>query len=175
MEQVRLSPLISEEEIKSRVIKIGQTITDKFQGKPLVMVAVLKGSFMFYADLIRAVDTDLSCDFCGVTSYQGAQSSGEVKINLDLSSSIRGKNVVLVEDIVDTGLTMNFLRRHIEAHKPASLTTVTLLMKPDALKEECKVDLVGFNIPNDFVVGYGLDYLGYFRNLGYIAQVSNIN
>jgi hypoxanthine phosphoribosyltransferase len=130
---------------------------------------------MFYADLIRSIDTDLSCDFCGVTSYSGATSSGEVKINLDLSRSIRDKHVVLVEDIVDTGLTMNFLRRHLQAHKPKSLMTVALLMKPDALKEECAVDLVGFKIPNDFVVGYGLDYQGYFRNLGYIAQVSNIN
>jgi hypoxanthine phosphoribosyltransferase len=141
-----------------------------------VVVAVLKGSFLFYADLVRAIDTDLTCDFIGVSSYNDSmQSSGEVKINLDLSRSIRDRHVVLVEDIVDTGLTMNYLRRHLEAHKPKSLTTVSLLMKPDALKEECKVDLVGFKIPNDFVVGYGLDYQGYFRNLPYIAQVSNIN
>ncbi len=175
MDHLRLSPLISEEEIRSRVLKMGQALTEQYRGKDLVVVGVLKGSFMFYADLVRAIDTDLSCDFCGVTSYAGAASSGEVKINLDLSRSIRGRHVVIVEDIVDTGLTMNFLRRHFEAHKPKSITTVALLMKPDALKEECKVDHVGFKIPNDFVVGYGLDYQGYFRNLGYIAQVSNIN
>ncbi|NJM09732.1 MAG: hypoxanthine phosphoribosyltransferase [Bdellovibrionaceae bacterium] len=175
MEHLRLSPLISEDEIKTRVTKLGAIITDKFKGKDLVVVGVLKGSFMFYADLIRAIDTDLTCDFCGVSSYTGMHSSGEVKVNLDLSRSIRDRHVVLVEDIVDTGLTMNFLRKHLMNHKPKSLVTATLLMKPDALKEECTVDLVGFKIPNDFVVGYGLDYQGYFRNLPYIAQVSNIN
>ena len=175
MEHLRLSPLISEDEIKNRVQKMGATITDKFKGKDLVVVGVLKGSFMYFADLIRAIDTDLSCDFCGVSSYSGMQSSGEVKINLDLSRSIKGRHVVLVEDIVDTGLTMNFLRNHLMNHKPASLLTTSLLFKPDALKEECAVDLVGFKIPNDFVVGYGLDYQGYFRNLPYLAQVSNIN
>ena len=175
MENMRLSPLISEEEIRERVRKMGQTITDKYRGQELVVVGVLKGSFMFFADLVRAIDTDLACDFCGVSSYHGASSTGEVKLNLDLSRSIRDKHVVLVEDIVDTGLTMNFLRRHLEQHKPKSVLTVSLLLKPDALKEKCEVDLVGFKIPNDFVVGYGLDYQGYFRNLAYVAQVSNIN
>ncbi len=175
MDHLRLSPLISEDEISNRVTKIGATITDKFRNTDLVVVGVLKGSFMFFADLIRAIDTDLSCDFVGVSSYNGAQSSGEVKINLDLSRSIKDRNVVLVEDIVDTGLTMNYLRRHLMNHKPKALLTASLLLKPDALKEECPVDLVGFKIPNDFVVGYGLDYQGYFRNLPYIAQVSNIN
>lgn len=176
MENVRLAPLISEDEIKNRVQKLGEEITDKLRGKDLVVVGVLKGSFMFFADLIRAVDTDLVCDFCGVSSYtDGMQSSGEIKLTLDLSRSIRDRHVLLVEDIVDTGLTMNFLRRHMETHKPKSLMTATLLYKPDALKEKCPVDFVGFKIPNDFVVGYGLDYQGYFRNLPYIAQVSNIN
>jgi hypoxanthine phosphoribosyltransferase len=175
MDHMRLSPLISEEEISQRITKLGETITDKYRGKDLVVVGVLKGSFMFFADLIRAIDTDLSTDFVGVSSYQGAQSSGEVKINLDLSRSIKDRHVVLVEDIVDTGLTMNYLKRHLQNHKPKSLMTATLLMKPDALKEKCDVDLVGFKIPNDFVVGFGLDYQGYFRNLPYVAQVSNIN
>lgn len=176
MENVRLSPLISEKEIKARVTKLGEAITDKYRGKDLAVISVLKGSFLFYADLVRAIDTDLTCDFIGVSSYNdGTTSSGEVKINLDLSRSIRERNVVLVEDIVDTGLTMNYLRRHLMSHKPKSLMTVSLLMKPDALKEKCDVDHVGFKIPNDFVVGYGLDYQGYFRNLPYIAQVSNIN
>lgn len=176
MENMRLSPLISKEEIQARVKKIGEDITNKYRGKDLIVVGVLKGSFMFFADLIRAIDTDLHCDFCGVSSYtDGMQSSGEVKLTLDLSRSIRDRHVVLVEDIVDTGLTMNFLRKHLMNHKPKSLVTATLLMKPDALKEECPVDYVGFKIPNDFVVGYGLDYQGYFRNLAYIAQVSNIN
>lgn len=175
MDHLRLSALISEEEIQKRVRAMGEAITDKFRNKDLVVVGILKGSFMFYADLIRAIDTDLSCDFCAVSSYNGAQSTGEVRVTLDVSRSIRDQNVVIVEDIVDTGLTMNFLRRHFLSHKPRSLMTATLLMKPDALKEECPVDLVGFKIPNDFVVGYGLDYQGLYRNLPYIAQVSNIN
>ncbi len=176
MENLRLSPLISEEEIQERVRKMGAAITDKFRGQDLVVVGVLKGSFMFYADLIRAIETDLSCDFCAVSSYADCTvSSGEVKVTMDLSRSIRDRSVVVVEDIVDTGLTMNFLKRHLAAHKPKAIFTASLLMKPDALKEKCEVDLVGFKIPNDFVVGYGLDYQGYFRNLPYIAQVSNIN
>lgn len=175
LENVRLSPLISAEEIKSRVEKIGKSLTEKFRGQDLAVVGVLKGSFLFYSDLIRAVETDLTCDFMGVSSYSDMNSTGEVKIHLDLSRSIRGRNVVIVEDIVDTGLTLNYIRRHLESHKPKSLTTVALLLKPDALKEKCDVDFVGFKIPNDFVVGYGLDYQGYFRNLPYIAQVSNIN
>lgn len=175
MENVRLSPLISEKEIRERVQKIGQTITGQFRGKDLTVIGVLKGSFLFYADLIRSIDTDITCDFIGVSSYVGSQSNGEVRINLDLSRSIRNRNVVLVEDIVDTGLTMNYLKRSLLGHQPKTLVTVSLLLKPDALKEECKVDHVGFKIPNDFVVGYGLDYQGYFRNLPYIAQVSNIN
>lgn len=175
MDNVRLSPLISEKEIKARVQKMGEAITEKYKGKDLTVIGVLKGSFLFYADLVRAIDTDMTCDFMGVSSYSEMTSTGEVRINLDLSRSIRDRNVVVVEDIVDTGLTMNYLRRHLMAHKPKSLMTVSLLMKPDALKEKCEVDLVGFKIPNDFVVGYGLDYQGYFRNLPYIAQVSNIN
>ncbi|MGE0528380.1 MAG: hypoxanthine phosphoribosyltransferase [Bdellovibrionales bacterium] len=175
MDNLRLSPLISEKEIRTRIKKMGDSITEKFHGKDLVVVGVLKGSFMFFADLVRAIDTDLSCDFCGVASYSAMQSTGEVKITMDLSRSIRDKHVVLVEDIVDTGLTMNFLCRHLMAQRPASLYTVSLLLKPDAIKETCNVDLVGFKIPNDFVVGYGLDYQGYFRNLPYIAQVSSMN
>jgi hypoxanthine phosphoribosyltransferase len=176
MEHLRLSQLISEDEIKERVQKIGDAITDRFRNQDLVMVGVLKGSFMFFADLVRAIHTDLTCDFCGLSSYSdGMQSSGEVRLTMDLSRSIRDRNVVIVEDIVDTGLTMNFLKRHLQSHKPKALVTAALLMKPDALKEKCEVDFVGFKIPNDFVVGYGLDYQGYHRNLPYIAQISNIN
>lgn len=172
---MRLSPLISAEEIEQRSREIGAELTRQFRGKKPVVLGVLKGSFMFYADLIRAIETDVTCDFCGLSSYEGANSTGDVRINLDLSHSIRERDVIVVEDIVDTGLTMNFLKRHLLTHKPKSLTTVALLLKPDALKEKCDLDHVGFKIPNDFVVGFGLDYQGYFRNLPYIAQVSNIN
>src|SRR6185437_12033099 len=148
----------------------------RFKGKDLIAIATLKGSFMFYADLIREIETDILCEFCSAASYHsGAHSSGEVKLTMDIHCEIKDRHIVLIEDIVDTGLTMNFLRNHFLASKPKSLTTVTLLLKPDALKEKCPVDLVGFKIPNDFVVGYGLDYQGGFRHLPYIAQVANIN
>ena len=129
---------------------------------------------MFYSDLIRNIKTDVQCEFFGVSSYQGTSSSGEVKVTLDLTYPIEGKNVILVEDIVDTGLTMNYLKSTLMARKPKSLTTVTLLEKPEALKVPCEVDYVGFKIPNDFVVGYGLDYQGIYRNLPYIAQVQDL-
>ncbi len=170
-----LQVYISEEKIKKAVERIGNDLTTKLKGKKVVAVCVLKGSFLFYSDLIRRIDTDITCEFFGVSSYHGGtSSSGEVKVTLDLSSPIENQHVILVEDIVDTGLTMNYLKKAIESRNPASLTTVTLLEKPDALKVPCKLDYVGFQISNEFVVGYGLDYQGYYRNLPYIAQVLNL-
>ena len=171
---LELKTYISEEKLQAKVKEIGQELTKKFKGKKLTAICVLKGSFMFYSDLIRSIDTDLTCEFFGVSSYHGGTtSSGEVKVTLDLSTPIEGQHVILVEDIVDTGLTMNYLKKSIESRSPASLTTVALLEKPEALKVPCKLDHVGFQITNEFVVGYGLDYDGYFRNLPYIAQVQN--
>jgi hypoxanthine phosphoribosyltransferase len=176
MTNLKLSTYIKEDEIQAKVKELGQTLTKKFKGKEVVAVCVLKGSFVFYSDLIRAIDTDISCEFFGVSSYHGGtSSSGEVKVTLDLSSPVEGKHVILVEDIVDTGLTMNYLKSAIMSRKPKSLTTIALLEKPDALKVPCEIDMVGFKIPNDFVVGYGLDYQGFYRNLPYIAQVQNFN
>jgi len=176
MTNLKLSSYIKEEEIQAKVKELGQTITKKFKGKDVVAICVLKGSFVFYSDLIRAVDTDLTCEFFGVSSYHGGtSSSGEVKVTLDLANPVEGKHVILVEDIVDTGLTMNYLKTAILSRKPKSLTTIALLEKPDALKVPCEIDMVGFKIPNDFVVGYGLDYQGFYRNLPYIAQVQNFN
>ncbi len=176
MTNLKLSTYIKEEEIQAKVKELGTTITKKFKGKDVVAVCVLKGSFVFYSDLIRAIDTDITCEFFGVSSYHGGtSSSGEVKVTLDLSSPVEGKHVILVEDIVDTGLTMNYLKTAIMSRKPKSLTTIALLEKPDALKVPCEIDMVGFKIPNDFVVGYGLDYQGFYRNLPYIAQVQNFN
>ncbi|MBC7465208.1 MAG: hypoxanthine phosphoribosyltransferase [Bdellovibrio sp.] len=171
---LKLSTYISEETLQKKVSEIGKILTEKFKGKKVTAICVLKGSFMFYSDLIRQIDTDITCEFFGVSSYNGGtSSSGEVKVTLDLSSAIEGQHVILVEDIVDTGLTMNYLKKSIESRNPASLTTVTLLEKPEALKVPCKLDHVGFKITNEFVVGYGLDYQGYYRNLPYIAQVQN--
>ena len=171
---LNIKSYISEEKIQEKVKQIGEQLTAKFKGQKVVAVCVLKGSFLFYSDLIRQINTDITCEFFGVSSYHGGTtSSGEVKVTLDISSPIEGAHVILVEDIVDTGLTMNYLKKSIEARNPASLTTVTLLEKPEALKVPCKLDYVGFQITNEFVVGYGLDYQGYYRNLPYIAQVQN--
>jgi len=172
---LNLKPYITETQIKEKIKDIGIQLSQKFQGQKVVAVCVLKGSFLFFSDLIRQIDTDITCEFFGVSSYHGGtSSSGEVKVTLDLSTPVEGKHVILVEDIVDTGLTMNYLIKSIESRSPTSITTVTLLEKPEALKVPCKIDYVGFRITNEFVVGYGLDYEGYYRNLPYIAQVQNL-
>jgi hypoxanthine phosphoribosyltransferase len=173
MTQLQIKPYITEEQLENKIAEIGAALTKKFKGQEVVAVCVLKGSFMFYSDLIRQIDTDISCEFFGVSSYHGTTSSGEVKVTLDLAHPVEGKHVLLVEDIVDTGITMNYLKNSILSRKPASLTTVALLEKPEALKVPCKLDHVGFQITNEFVVGYGLDYEGYYRNLPYIGQVQN--
>ncbi|MBO9667718.1 MAG: hypoxanthine phosphoribosyltransferase [Bdellovibrio sp.] len=174
MTNLTLKPYITEEKLQLKVKELGETLTKKFKGEKVIAVCVLKGSFMFYSDLIRNINADITCEFFGVSSYHGGtSSSGEVKVTLDLASPVEGHHVILVEDIVDTGLTMNYLKNSIMSRKPKSLTTVALLEKPEALKVKCDLDHVGFKIPNDFVVGYGLDYQGYYRNLPYIAQVQN--
>lgn len=173
MTPLKVAPYLSEEKIQARIKEMGQELTKKFEGKSVIAICVLKGSFIFFSDLVRNINTDLTCEFFGVSSYNGTSSSGEVKVTLDLTRPIEGKHVLLVEDIVDTGLTMNYLKSSLLSRMPASLTTVTLLEKPDSLKVPCEVDMVGFKIPNDFVVGYGLDYQGYYRHLPFIGQVQN--
>lgn len=173
MTQLQIKPYITEAQLEKKIAEIGAALTKKFKGQEVVAVCVLKGSFMFYSDLIRQIDTDISCEFFGVSSYHGTTSSGEVKVTLDLAHPVEGKHVLLVEDIVDTGITMNYLKNSLLSRKPASLTTVALLEKPEALKVPCKLDHVGFQISNEFVVGYGLDYEGYYRNLPFIGQVQN--
>ena len=172
---MKLTPLITEKEIAAKIKEMGAEISKKYKGKELIVVGVLKGSYLFFADLIRTLDIDVETDFCALSSYHSTTSSGEVKITLDMQRSIRGKHVLIVEDIVDTGLTMAFLRAHCESRAPKSIAIASLLFKPEALKVEAKLDYVGFKIPNDFVVGYGLDYQGHYRHLPYIAQVQDIN
>ncbi|WP_415063288.1 hypoxanthine phosphoribosyltransferase [Bdellovibrio sp.] len=174
MTNLSLKTYLTEEQIQNKVKELGETLSKKFKNEKVVAVCVLKGSFMFYSDLIRNINADITCEFFGVSSYHGGtSSSGEVKVTLDLASPVENCHVILVEDIIDTGLTMNYLKNSILSRKPKSLTTIALLEKPDALKVKCDIDHVGFKIPNDFVVGYGLDYQGYYRNLPYIAQVQN--
>jgi hypoxanthine phosphoribosyltransferase len=176
MKPLNLTELISQDDLRAKVNEIGQKITEEFKGEELTAICILKGSCMYFADLVRSIDLDIQCEFFGVSSYAGeALSSGEVKTTLDLTVPLEGKNVLLVEDIVDTGLTMNFLKKNLSARMPKRLMTTSLLFKPAALKTDCTIDYVGFEIENRFVVGYGLDYQGYYRNLPYIAQSSDFN
>ncbi len=173
--QLKLTELISEERIQSKVKELGEILSEKFRHDPVVAICILRGSFMFYADLIREIDTEVISEFFGVSSYfNNSHSSGEVRLTLDLNTPLEGKHVLLVEDIVDTGLTMSYLQKTLNARHPKSITTVSLLLKPSCLKADCQVDFVGFEVPNEFVVGYGLDYQGFFRNIPYIAQVEGL-
>ncbi len=172
---LKISPYLSEDKIKARVKEMAKQINEDYKGEELLAVCVLKGSFIFYSDLTRQLDGNILCEFLAVSSYSGMTSSGEVKISLDLAKPIEGKNILLIEDIVDTGLTMNFLKTLIEARKPKSIKTAVLLHKPEAAKIKTELDYVGFTIANDFVVGYGLDYQGYYRNLPYIGQIQSLN
>ena len=165
-----LDVLISEEQIRARIAELAQTIRDLYNGEHVVLVGVLKGSLYFLADLSRELGTDVSLDFVQVSSYHGAKSSsGVVQIRKDLDVSIEGKHVLLVEDIVDTGMTLAHLRQLLSVRNPLSLKVASLLSKPDARKLDTTVEYIGFDIPNEFVVGYGLDYAERFRNLPYIA------
>jgi hypoxanthine phosphoribosyltransferase len=176
MSGLTTSKLIDEKKILSRVKEMGEEITKIARKEDMVLVSVLKGSFMFFADLVRHIDADVRVEFLGCASYGNSmKSSGEVKLTMDLTTSVEGKTVMLIEDIVDTGLTMDYLMKSLQARNPKKVMSCALLLKPDALKTKIKLDYCGFEIGNEFVVGYGLDYQGYYRNLPYIAQVDNLN
>jgi hypoxanthine phosphoribosyltransferase len=173
---MKMSKLIDEKKIATRVKEMGEEIAKICKKEELIAVCVLKGSFIFYSDLVRAIDADIRTDFIGCASYGNEmKSSGEVRLTLDLTHSIEGKNVILIEDIVDSGLTMNFLKKTLLARNPKKLLSATLLFKPQALKTDFKPDYVGFEIGTEFVVGYGLDYQGLYRNLPHIAVVNSLN
>jgi hypoxanthine phosphoribosyltransferase len=164
--------MISAEEIKARVAELGAQISRDFKGQPLHVIGVLKGSFIFLADLVRHIGLDCSVDFLGVSSYGSrTSSSGIVRLTQDLSSPIEGKHVLLVEDIIDTGLTMKYLMDNLQTRRPASLSVCTLLHKPSNQSIEVPLHYVGFTIANKFVIGYGLDYAEFYRNLPYIGVV----
>lgn len=165
--------LFSAEQIAARIAEMGEQITREYTGKELVLVGVLKGSCVFLADLMRAIDLNLSIDFMSVSSYKdGQQSTGDVEILKDLSNPIRDKHVLVVEDIVDTGLTLSRLLEILESRGAYSIRLATFLDKPEPrIKKELMIDYVGFVIPNKFVVGYGLDAAGRYRNLPFIGVV----
>jgi hypoxanthine phosphoribosyltransferase len=161
--------LISEEDLAARVHALGEEITRDHAGRALVVVGVLKGSFIFLADLVRAIDLPISVDFIGISSYQGTSSSGVVQITSDLTRPIEGKDVLLVEDIVDTGLTMRYLLDNLATRQPSSLQVCALLEKPSRARVTVPIDYRGFVIADEFVVGYGLDWDGKMRNLPFIG------
>jgi hypoxanthine phosphoribosyltransferase len=162
--------LISQEQIQARVAELGAQIRAEFGDEPVTLVAVLKGSFLFVADLVRAIPGEVRVEFLGVASYHGGTSStGVVQLTLDLRHGIEDQNVILVEDIVDTGLTIDYLVRMLKVRGPRALRVATLLDKPDNREVEVKLDYVGFTIPDEFVVGYGLDLGELYRNLPYVA------
>jgi hypoxanthine phosphoribosyltransferase len=170
-----LEVLYSAEQIQQRIKELGAQITTEYAGKELVLVSVLKGSCVFLADLMRAIDLQLTIDFMSVSSYKdGTKSTGDVEILKDLSNPIRGKNVIVVEDIIDTGLTLSRLLEILSSRGANSIKLASFLDKPEPrIKKELVVNYTGFVVPNYFVVGYGLDAAGRYRNLPFIARVKD--
>ena len=170
-----LEVLYSADQIQTRIKDLGEQITREYAGHDLVLVSVLKGSCVFLADLMRAIDLSLTIDFMSVSSYKdGMKSTGDVEILKDLSNSIRGKDVLVVEDIVDTGLTLSRLLEILGSRGANSIKLASFLDKPEPrIKTELKIDYTGFVVPNKFVVGYGLDAAGRYRNLPFIAIVKD--
>ncbi|HYA97133.1 MAG TPA: hypoxanthine phosphoribosyltransferase [Methylomirabilota bacterium] len=165
--------LLSRKRIQERIAAMAHQIRRDFGGEPLHLVGVLKGAVFFLADLVRCLSGEVSLDFIAVSSYgKKTESSGQVRLTKDLDSSIEGKNVLLVEDILDTGLTMQYLLRVIEQRRPKRLRVAVLLDKPDRRQAPVTADYVGFRIPNEFVVGYGLDYGERYRNLHDVSVLS---
>src|SRR6266700_6260296 len=184
MDELRI--LLSREQIARRVEELGRQITLDCAGEPVIFIGVLKGAAVFLSDLVRQVQVDATFDFIAVSSYGNRagsvpgsggtwESTGEVRLTKDVEQSLRGKNVILVEDILDTGLTLTFLKRLLLGHRPKSFRVATLLDKPSRRKLAIEADYVGFTIPDDFVVGYGLDYAEQYRNLPDICVLSGIS
>ncbi len=169
----KISVLLSEEEVDARIKAIGEQISKDYEGKQIHMICVLKGGTFFMCELAKRISVPVSLDFMAVSSYGGdTKSSGVVKIVKDLDDAIQGKDVLVVEDIVDSGRTLSYLMEMLRDRKPASLKLCTLLDKPDRRVIDVPVDYTGFQIPDEFVVGYGLDYDQKYRNLPYIGIVS---
>ena len=166
----QLKVLIDERQLQQRVQELGEQISHDYQGRHLHLICILKGACIFLADLIRHLPLDISVDFMAVSSYaKGTTSSGEVRLQKDLDTTLDGKNVIIVEDIVDTGLTLTYLQDILRARNPKALRTACLLSKPSRRQVDVKVEYIGFTIEDRFVVGYGLDYAEQYRNLPYIA------
>jgi len=164
-------PYINEKTLLNRIGELGSQISEDFVGKDLIVIGVLNGAFIFLADLCRAITAPHQVSFIKINSYEGVKSSGTVKSIIGLNDDLRGKNVLIVEDIVDTGTSMDYLISEFRTYDPASILIATLLFKPEAFRFNYALDYVGFEIPNKFVIGYGLDYDGLGRNLPSIYQL----
>lgn len=170
-----ISVLISEEDVAKRIEEMGRQISEEYEGKQIHMICVLKGGVFFMCELAKRVSVPVSLDFMSVSSYgDGTASSGVVRIAKDLDESLEGKDVLVVEDIIDSGRTLYYLLDILAKRRPASMKLCTLLGKPDRRVRDVKVDYVGFEIPDEFVVGYGLDYAQKYRNLPYIGIVRGV-
>ncbi len=168
-----ITPLVDADTIAARVAELGRAISEDYEGDDVVLVVVLKGSFVFAADLLRHIRVPCRVDFLGVRSYDDkAESSGVVQITSDLTMSIAGQNVIIVEDIVDTGLTMAYLMENLSTRQPASIRLAALLNKPARARVPVQIDYLGFTIADVYVVGYGLDYAQQHRNLPYLGVLS---
>ena len=165
--------LITEDEISARLTELAAQIDRDYEGREILVIGVLKGAVMVMADLSRKIHTPLTMDWMAVSSYgSGTKSSGVVRILKDLETDLEGKHVIIVEDIIDSGLTLSWLKTNLESRGPASVQIATLLRKPDAATVDIHVEYVGFDIPNEFVVGYGLDYAEKYRNLPFVGTLA---
>ena len=171
MEQYIQEVLLTEQQIQNRIRELGKILSEEYADKNPIVVGVLKGVVVFYADMIRHINVPCQMDFMWVSSYEGTDSTGKMNLKRDLSEDVRGRHVLILEDIFDTGNSLNFVYNHILAKEPASLKVCTLLDKPSRRNPNVtvKADYTGFEIPNAFVVGYGLDYNEYYRNLPYVG------
>lgn len=172
MEDVKV--LIEEEKLYERIDEIANQIENEYKGKEITLICILKGSVFFTVDLAKKIKGDVKLEFIRVSSYNdGTESSGEIKMKLDLKDSIQGKDVIVIEDIIDTGRTLSYLLKYLKMKKPNSIKLCALLDKPDRRVEEVKVDYTGFEIPDKFVVGYGLDFDERYRNLPYVGYIEH--
>jgi hypoxanthine phosphoribosyltransferase len=162
-------PFLTTEQIQTRVAELADKISRDYLGKEILAIGILKGSFMFFSDLVRAIRQPVTIDFIIASSYIRTTSTGEVKVHYDIKEDLKGKDVLLIDDIIDTGISLNFLHERILANSPESLKVCAFLDKKERRVVDVPLDYVGFEVPNVFVVGYGLDYENQFRNLPYIA------
>jgi hypoxanthine phosphoribosyltransferase len=181
MEKIKIGdevfiPFITEEKIQERVKELGQTLSQDYKGKVPVFIGILNGSFLFMSDLIKNFEGDCEIDFLKLSSYGDEKiSSGRVKMLKELNCEVDGRDLIIVEDIVDSGLSIKFMEDLIAEHHPSSMKVISLLVKPNSLKYNVKIDYIGFDIPSKFVIGYGLDYAQKYRNLRSIYVLSEEN